>query len=79
MHSAISVPLESTGGRRGVLTVYRRAKDGFHQDDLRVLLAIRLKVLDWELQPLATTTMLARASGLIQEESVDSKLFNAFM
>ena len=77
MYSAISVPLESTVGRRGVLTLYRRAKDGFSKEDLRVLLAIRLKVLDWELQSLASATMLERAGEVPQEESVDTKLFNA--
>ncbi len=78
MHSALSVPLESAEGRRGVLTVYRRSRNAFHQDDLRILLAIRLKILDWELQPLASAALLAGAASSGQEESVDSKLFSAF-
>jgi HD-GYP domain-containing protein (c-di-GMP phosphodiesterase class II)/putative methionine-R-sulfoxide reductase with GAF domain len=59
MHSALSVPLENAVGSRGVLTVYRRTENSFQNEDLRILLAIRLKVLDWELQPLASTAMLA--------------------
>ena len=79
MQAAISVPLESVTGRRGVLTMYRTRKNAFTNDDLRVLLAIRLKVLNWELHGLASDAVLALAGSLDsdQRESNAASLFKA--
>ena len=69
--SAIAVPIESTIGRRGVLTLYSSKENAFTNEDLRVLLAVRLKILDWELHPLASSALLANVGAAIQEESAE--------
>jgi HD-GYP domain-containing protein (c-di-GMP phosphodiesterase class II)/putative methionine-R-sulfoxide reductase with GAF domain len=77
MRSAVSVPIESAMGRRGVLTLYSLQKDAFSIDDLRVLLAVRLKVLDWELHSLASATLLTNLGAAIQDESPTMSLLTA--
>jgi putative nucleotidyltransferase with HDIG domain len=79
LHSAISVPIENSRGARGVLTLYRTAKNAFAGDDLRVLLAIRLKVLNCELHSQASAVMRSGLSAVRQpyEESDATKLSNA--
>ena len=42
--SALAVPLETEGGMAGVLAIYRKSKDAFSRDDLRLLLAISSKI-----------------------------------
>lgn len=66
LHAAVSVPLESATGRRGVLTLYRGPAGAFAADDLRVLLAIRLRVLNWELHSLASATMLVHCETALK-------------
>ena len=44
LRSALAVPLENSSGITGVLALYHAARDAFHQDHLRVLLAIDPKV-----------------------------------
>src|SRR5579872_6966518 len=44
LRSALAVPLEGLNGVLGVMALYRDQKDGFSQDNLRVLLAISAKV-----------------------------------
>jgi len=46
MRSALSVPLEASDGTAAVLTLYRRAKEAFSQDELRIVLSVRLKILE---------------------------------
>jgi diguanylate cyclase (GGDEF)-like protein len=44
LQSALSVPLEGTQGIVGVLTLYKRDKDAFTRDHLRILSALATKV-----------------------------------
>lgn len=44
LQSALSVPLEGTRGVVGVLTLYKREKDAFTRDHLRILTALSTKV-----------------------------------
>lgn len=46
LRSALSVPLEAADGTLGVLTLYRKQKDAFTKDELRVLLGLRLRVVN---------------------------------
>jgi len=41
LQSALSVPLEGAEGAIGVLTIYRRPKNAFSQNDLRILMGVR--------------------------------------
>jgi diguanylate cyclase (GGDEF)-like protein len=44
LHSALAIPLGSADEMKGVLTLYRTERDGFTQNDQRVLLAISSKL-----------------------------------
>jgi diguanylate cyclase (GGDEF)-like protein len=44
LRSALSVPLEGTGGVIGALTLYHGGRDAFTKDHLRILLAISAKI-----------------------------------
>ena len=77
MRSAVSLPIESAIGRRGVLTLYSAQQNAFSIEDLRVLLSVRLKVLDWELHPEASSKLLANLGAAIQEESAADSLVSA--
>ena len=46
--SAIVVPLESFDGTEGVLAIYRAHRGAFTKEELRQVLSLRLKILDWE-------------------------------
>ena len=54
-----------------------REKNAFSIEDLRVLLAVRLKILDWELHPLASSILLANLGAAIQDESATMSFSNA--
>lgn len=77
LQSALSVPIESALGRRGVLTLYSSGVNAFTDDDMRVLLAVRLKILDWELQSFASMAIMESAGTATQDESNATSLFNA--
>lgn len=40
LRSALAVPLEGANGLLGIMTLYRRAGDAFHQDQLRILMGL---------------------------------------
>lgn len=42
--SALSVPLQASGGVQGVITLYQSSKDAFNRDHLRILLAIQSRI-----------------------------------
>ena len=44
LRSALAVPLEGLGGLVGVLVLYRRERDAFTREDLRILRAVSCKV-----------------------------------
>jgi len=44
LKAALAVPLDGTSGFIGVLALYRRDKDGFNRDDLRILMAAAPKI-----------------------------------
>lgn len=50
MKSAVSVPIEAEDGTTGVLTLYSALRNGFTKDHLRILLSLRLKVLNAKIE-----------------------------
>lgn len=78
LRSAVSVPLEGSGGVRGVLTLFRVGKNSFRVEDLRVLLAVRLKVLHYDLLELATAKMNLSAES-VHEETDATRLSKALL
>ena len=44
LHSALGVPLEGTRGLLGVMTLYRRNRDAFTREELRILLSVTPKI-----------------------------------